>query len=296
MNRAIHLVHEKIDVFSGFLQRVKFRELFLYWVGMAVMFGLAYYLLSFTPGHGLQQDKMLLTPSFSSFISAQYFSFITSETVGYGDIVPQGFSRFLASLEGFVGFLIFGVVISKLVSVKQEHLLQEVYKLGIDEKTNRVRSALFLFRKDAQQFMDRLYRGVGTAELKDLWVLLQSLDEKLTEAVTLTCQDQAHEHSSDVMRIDSLHVELIALSMTSSMAKLSDLIAKLEQLKSTWTHPRILQRIHSITTTTAHFVKVHEQKYLSPKLQNRLQALSTLSKELAHHAQQTPKLHPTAEI
>jgi len=50
--------------------------------------------------------------------SAQYFSFVTLATLGYGDIVPRGeIGRGLAVIEGIGGQLFLAVMVARLVSV-----------------------------------------------------------------------------------------------------------------------------------------------------------------------------------
>jgi hypothetical protein len=50
--------------------------------------------------------------------SAQYFSFVTLATLGYGDIAPAGeIGRGLAVIEGVGGQLFLAVMVARLVSV-----------------------------------------------------------------------------------------------------------------------------------------------------------------------------------
>lgn len=48
------------------------------------------------------------------FHEALYFSAITIMTVGYGDIVPLGWSRFLAATQPMIGVILFGMLVSAL--------------------------------------------------------------------------------------------------------------------------------------------------------------------------------------
>lgn len=54
-----------------------------------------------------------------TFWEALYFSGLTFTTIGYGDITPTGFARFLAVLEG-----LFGIVLSSalVVSLVRRHI------------------------------------------------------------------------------------------------------------------------------------------------------------------------------
>lgn len=47
-------------------------------------------------------------------LNSFYFSVMTATTTGYGDIVPLGISKLVASLESITAFLVFGIFLAKL--------------------------------------------------------------------------------------------------------------------------------------------------------------------------------------
>ena len=59
-------------------------------------------------------------------------------------------------IEAVSGLILFGILISKLVSSKQEIILEEVYDMSYEEKMNRLRSGLYLFRSDANKVIDKV--------------------------------------------------------------------------------------------------------------------------------------------
>ncbi|MFA6308832.1 MAG: potassium channel family protein [Clostridia bacterium] len=62
----------------------------------------------------------------SNYTDGYYFSATTQLTIGYGDIIPSGFIKFIACFQGFVGFLFAIIIISKLVSLFPK--LEEIAK------------------------------------------------------------------------------------------------------------------------------------------------------------------------
>jgi len=78
------------------------------------------------------------------FLTALYFSFVTATSVGFGDVVPVGPARALAVAEAAAGLLIFGVVVSKFVSRRQERLTEEIHHIAFEERLERVRMNLHL--------------------------------------------------------------------------------------------------------------------------------------------------------
>jgi hypothetical protein len=53
-------------------------------------------------------------------LQAIYFSVVTFTTLGYGDISPQGFNKFLATLEATVGIVFIGLMINRVFHVAME--------------------------------------------------------------------------------------------------------------------------------------------------------------------------------
>ena len=69
---------------------------------------------------------------------------MTVTSLGYGDIVPVGVSRILAIMEATLGMLVFGAVIAKLLSHRQELLIQELHAITFQERLGRVQTSLHL--------------------------------------------------------------------------------------------------------------------------------------------------------
>ena len=107
-----------------------------------------YFFLANIPGNSLNVGGKVIFPDNEGFVNSLYFSFITATSLGYGDVVPIGISKFLAGFEVIIGLIVYGVLISKLVGVKQEVLLEEVYNISYEEIIDRLRSGLYLFRSD----------------------------------------------------------------------------------------------------------------------------------------------------
>lgn len=119
-------------------------KLFLVWLGMIVVFGLVYWMADAWFGGGLRVGASPVEPTWEGLLTAIYFSFVTALSIGYGDVVPVGLMRLLAIVEGAGGLLIFGCVISKLVSRRQEELTGEIHRIAFEDRLERVRTTLHL--------------------------------------------------------------------------------------------------------------------------------------------------------
>jgi ion channel len=123
-------------------------RLIVLWLSMIVVFGVIYWVAGVGMGMGLQTGRDLVKADAQGFVTAIYFSFVTALSIGYGDVVPLGFFRIVAIVEGAAGLLIFGCVISKLVSRRQEELTDEIHRTTFEDRLDRVRTNLHLVFSD----------------------------------------------------------------------------------------------------------------------------------------------------
>lgn len=87
--------------------------LFSLWISVNVVCAcIYYYLATLHPDHAPVQ--LIDMEPMERFLNSLYFSLMTATTTGYGDIVPQGFSKAVASVESTIAFLIFGIFIAQL--------------------------------------------------------------------------------------------------------------------------------------------------------------------------------------
>jgi hypothetical protein len=125
-------------------------SLFRWWSAMVLACGGIYWLLDWWPRLALVAGGGPVDTGVRGFLSALYFSAVTATSVGYGDIVPLGVARLIAIVESVAGLLLFGCVISKFVSRRQEQLIGEIHRIAFEERLGRVRTNLLLVRTELQ--------------------------------------------------------------------------------------------------------------------------------------------------
>jgi len=125
-----------------FVEHLSTLHLFLIWIGTIAACGLGYWLGAIVGEHGLIEAGRPVGDGLSGLASALYFSFVTATSVGYGDIVPVGAARAIAITEAITALLIFGAVVAKFVSHRQDQLVEEIYQVTFDERLDRVQSNL----------------------------------------------------------------------------------------------------------------------------------------------------------
>jgi hypothetical protein len=91
------LVFDKIGLYATSPGRVLLSVVF-FWL----FFGMSYYLIDLT-GLGKTMSSVSNPDNLTRFLQSFYHSGVTFFTIGYGDVFPQGASRILSILEGFMG-------------------------------------------------------------------------------------------------------------------------------------------------------------------------------------------------
>lgn len=130
--------------------------LLLLWLSLMLVFSLAYFSLSYLPGHGPVQIEGMSAAA--RLFNSIYYSIITATSTGYGDITPQGLSKVLAALQSILALFIFAVFVTKLVTHKQEIALRQVHKLTFEDVYYNLREGFYIVRKD----FDRLIKDAET--------------------------------------------------------------------------------------------------------------------------------------
>jgi potassium channel LctB len=124
------------------------------WLMINLGCGVVYWLVSFVPGHGLREAYQPMGHDGAALLEAIYFSFVTGLSIGFGDIVPVGVVRVIAVLQGGACLLVFGAIISKLVSGHQEELTEEIHRIAFEDRLGRVRTNMHLVVREIQEIAE----------------------------------------------------------------------------------------------------------------------------------------------
>ncbi len=138
------------DHLADFVDRQSTPRLFMVWLGMALAFGVVYWLAGLMHHSGLIEDGRWVDGSEHGLWSAIYFSFVTVTSVGYGDVVPRGIARVAAVGEAVTGLLIFGAVVAKFVSRRQDEVVREIHRVTFDERIDRIQTNLHMLLSELQ--------------------------------------------------------------------------------------------------------------------------------------------------
>jgi hypothetical protein len=126
-------------------------QLFRLWLEIVIGCGLAYWLLAtMWPRFALMTSAGPVAQGLQGLLQALYFSAVTATSIGYGDVVPTGAARVLAVGEGIAGLILFGCVVSKFVSRRQEELIGQIHRIAFEDRLGRVRTNLLLVRTELQ--------------------------------------------------------------------------------------------------------------------------------------------------
>lgn len=266
------------------VENIKFSQVFTFWLIMIILFGLVFFLLGYVSDNSLRYVGNMISPNWDGFFNSLYFSFITATSLGYGDIVPVGISKFIAGFEVIIGLIIYGVLISKLVSVKQEVLLEEVYNISYEEVIDRLRSGLYLFRADVNRMLEKIETGtIKQREIHDLWILFSGLDTTLLNIQKLVKPTASEKFYHK--RLDAFRLELFLNSIQMSVNKMLELIKSLKSNHIKWKNDMIITSMEDDIKVTRQIVdflfKRGAEKKVIDKLEELQKSLDEVEAELS---------------
>jgi len=221
--------HIKDEQFITWLDKLKFTHIFLLWVLVVIIFGGFYFKLSGDNSFIFYNspDKQL-----NGLADSIYFSFITATSTGFGDILPFGSFKFIAIIEVIFGLLLLAVVTSKLVSIKQTIILNEIYELSFNERINRLRSSLLLFRQNLSRIMGVIETGkIKKREVSDVYIHISLLEDALFEISEMM---KAGKSKLFTKGIDPVSTQLLYNSINHSLEKLAELLIGLNLEQKEW--------------------------------------------------------------
>ena len=262
------------------LERVSFTQIFVFWITYMFFFGMIYFVLSLTADHGILYQGTKIAPTVHGFITAEYFSFITaaSASQGYGDIFPVGASRFFAVIEAVSGLILFGVIISKLLSEKQEILLQEIYDISFEEKISRIRSALYLFRSDVSKLIEKIENNtLSQRRISDLWITFTTLENSMHEIIKIIRPEKNHNY---VKQVDDLDIELILGSISLSLKKARDLFIVLDEKNIKWQNDTIGGMLEAVNINVNELSTILRKKEPNQKIIEKWGEVMALASEI----------------
>lgn len=237
----LHLKNDFIDIsdivkqikerdFKSWIDRLKFKHIFFAWVSIVIVFGFLYYIVA--NGNSAYLFNNVKRVPVDNIIDSIYFSFVVATTTGFGDIVPIGILRAISISEVLCCLILLACITSKIVSIKQDVILNELYEMSFTEKLNRLRSSLLLFRQNLSRVIARVEEGaMKSREIKDVYMYIASLEDTMNEIRTILARQTTSRFTKKLDPVDS---ELIFNSVISSLDKLGEFLTVANEHKLDW--------------------------------------------------------------
>lgn len=211
--KATYELHRIIDSLS-------FPKIFFIWIIITILFGCVYL---FFAGSVSYLQITQTGEAVNSFPQAIYFSFITATTTGFGDITPIGIFKVISIVEVILGLLMIAVVTSKLISIKQNVIIDELYELTFSERINRIRSSLLYSRQNLNALIHKIEDGIiKKREIKGLFHNFISFQETIEEII-LVLQKRSGK-GEFIKSIDDVHAGIIASSILYSLHRVEEAV------------------------------------------------------------------------
>ncbi len=142
--RPVRIRRDRWVAFVDLFERRTTADLVWLWLGTIGACATLYWLLARAGIGALLEGGAPISTGLRGFASALYFSFGIATSAALGDIVPTGTLRTLASIEAVAGVVLFGALVSKILSRRQEEVLNEIHLIAFEDRLERVQSDLHL--------------------------------------------------------------------------------------------------------------------------------------------------------
>lgn len=256
----------RIGRISSIIDKLTFFHILLIWTALFLVFGLAYHLLAGANSHLVYEPTKTRVVN---ILDSIYFSFITATSTGFGDITPVGYFKILSIFEVVIGLVFLALVTSKLVSIKQDVIMNEIYEISFSEKINRIRSSLLVFRQNISRVISNIESNTfRNREISDLYTYLSSLEDNLTEISKLISKKGGNGFTKS---LDPTMAELLFHSITQSFERLNEMISVMSTNKIMWRRKITLSMIERCLEADKQlFEQLHSSRIISEKEYNDL--------------------------
>ena len=237
----------------SWFDKVTFPYILILWVCIIIIFGIFYFYFSSESSYLYYTAK---EESVQTLHDAIYFSFITATTTGFGDIIPHGKFKSFAIIEVVFGLLLLALVTSKLVSIKQNAIIDELYDLSLTEKTNRLRSSFLIFRQNLNRVISKIEdETISKREIAELYIYFSSFEDTLEQTLSLIDK----QNNALTKGLDPVTTELILTSTTGAFEKITELLEIMNQKRLNWRRDLTIDLIKKC-------IQLNEQIFINKKI------------------------------
>ncbi|MGM5483385.1 MAG: potassium channel family protein [Nanobdellota archaeon] len=261
------------------IDKLTFPRIFLLWALIILLFGLSYNIFITDTSYLMNSNGSIITKVSDSI----YFSFIAATTTGFGDIVPVGNFKPIVIIEVVLGFMLLAIVTSRLVSIKQNVILNEVYDIALRDNVNRLRLSLALFMQKVSQEILEIQEGkVSQKKIQEINLNLIQFEKLIKDINELTHKED--DGILDKKTFNILDHELLVFNILNSIERLADMfkIIKRKKFKKKFNNSKnILKKtIPKIEKILESFENIDEEIDFKNYETRKENALQRIKKEL----------------
>ncbi|MFW6009319.1 MAG: potassium channel family protein [archaeon] len=261
------------------IDKLTFPRIFLLWALIILLFGLSYNFFITDTSYLINSEGNIVKKVSDSV----YFSFIAATTTGFGDIVPVGNFKPIVIIEVILGFMLLAIVTSRLVSIKQNVILNEVYDIALRDNVNRLRLSLALFiQKINQEILDIQEGKIYQKKIQEINLNLIQFEKLIKDINDLT-----HKNDDQILNKKTFNIldhELLVFNIINSIEKLTDMfhIIKRKKYKKKFNNSKnILKKtLPKIEKILDNFENVDEEIDFKNYETRKENALKNIKKEL----------------
>ncbi|MFH1456232.1 MAG: hypothetical protein ABIF40_04760 [archaeon] len=171
----------------------------------------------------------------------------------------------------------FGLVISKLVSFKQELILDQIYDISFHERVSRLRSALYLYRSDVNRAMEHMDRDTFTKKRRsDLSSSISNFNTNLIEVKEILCPPK----KDFIKNLSDINQDLLINSIELSVLRTGELLNFFDEKEVKWRSLSILGNLKTVTKTNEMIYNYFMERKIPETTREKIKMLNQGNTEL----------------
>ncbi|VVB79171.1 Uncharacterised protein [uncultured archaeon] len=200
-------------------------------------------------------------------------------TIGYGDITAAGIGKVLIVVEGLFGWIFFGVIVYRIVAVKEDSILEEIHNMTNQEQISRLRNYLFISNTNLTRFLSKhkSKKEIKKEEVFELNLISTTLEANIADAARFLCRERVP--STDILREEDLLLITKGIEVCiASLIKALEMIPKKDRdddMELYTNIEKILEynkRVYNFSNIQTSSKKIDELRILNEKLEKYLKA------------------------
>ncbi|RLJ07473.1 MAG: hypothetical protein DRP13_03840 [Candidatus Aenigmatarchaeota archaeon] len=270
------------EKFFEWIDKLSLKVIFILALVVIIIFSFIFYILTYiSPENGLSNtDKKTTILTYLLFSVSSFFS------ASQNKIISLGISSVLSLIEIIIGYLFLAIIISKIVSFKQDKIIKSIYSLNFHKEFHEFRIELQRLRKEIRKTANQILWEDNNWKLLNRY-FKKECDENyikkissLIRGVYFYMRREIEKTPILLSEIRDFEFERLLNSLHLSLNELKKSINKFNQKGYNWKSRYLLKKIQLLFKYVNLICDLINENTDSINIKNKIKEIKRLEKEI----------------